>query len=115
MQTTIRQAASFAGVGLHSGAPARVTILPASAETGIWFHRVDVTGRDAMVPARWDVVEAAPLCTRLVNHVGVSVSTVEHLMAALSGCGIHNAMLYMRGRPEDFDHWGLGWLVQGLG
>ena len=33
----------------------------------------------------------------------------------LGGCGIHNAMLYMRGRPEDFDHWGLGWFVQGLG
>ncbi|MDJ0827344.1 MAG: UDP-3-O-acyl-N-acetylglucosamine deacetylase [Rhodobacter sp.] len=99
MQTTIRSAASFAGVGLHSGRPARMTIHPASAEYGIWFRRTDVEDRDAMVPARWDAVEAAPLCTRLVNHAGVTVSTVEHVMAALAGCGIHNALIDIDG-PE---------------
>lgn len=76
-----------------------MAILPASAEYGIWFRRTDVTGRDPMVPARWDAVETAPLCTRLVNHAGVSVSTVEHLMAALAGCGIHNALIEIDG-PE---------------
>ncbi|MDF0596731.1 UDP-3-O-acyl-N-acetylglucosamine deacetylase [Psychromarinibacter halotolerans] len=99
MQTTIKNAVTFTGVGLHGGAPARVTILPASAETGIWFRRVDVTDKDALVPARWDAVEAVPLCTRLFNHEGVSVSTVEHLMAALAGCGVHNAMIEIDG-PE---------------
>ncbi len=99
MQTTIRQAVSFSGAGLHSGAPARVTIRPATAESGIWFLRTDITDRDALVPARWDAVEAAPLCTRLLNGAGVSVSTVEHLMAALAGCGIYNALIEIDG-PE---------------
>ncbi|MDF0599755.1 UDP-3-O-acyl-N-acetylglucosamine deacetylase [Psychromarinibacter sp. C21-152] len=99
MQTTLKNTVTFAGVGLHSGRPTQVTLHPASAETGIWFHRSDVTDRDALIPARWDAVEAAPLCTRLVNHAGVSVATVEHLMAALAGCGVHNAQVEIDG-PE---------------
>lgn len=50
-----------------------------------------------MVPARWDVVEVSPLCTKIVNDHGVSVSTIEHLMAALVGCGIHNALIEIDG------------------
>ena len=99
MQTTLKTAVSFVGTGLHTGAPSRVTLRPASAEHGIWFKRLDVTDRDALIPARWDVVLQSPLCTRLVNEDGVSVSTVEHLMAALVGCGIHNAMVEIDG-PE---------------
>lgn len=99
LQTTLKQKVAFSGVGLHGGQPATVTLYPASAETGIWFHRTDITDRDALVPARWDAVEAAPLCTKLVNPAGVSVSTVEHLMAALAGCGVHNAMIQIDG-PE---------------
>jgi len=76
-----------------------MTVKPASAEYGIWFQRCDIAGRDAMIPARWDAVIAAPLCTRLVNAADVSVSTVEHLMAALAGCGIHNALIEIDG-PE---------------
>ena len=52
-----------------------------------------------MIPARWDVVEQTPLCTRLVNSASVSISTVEHVMAALAGCGIHNALIEIDG-PE---------------
>ena len=99
VQTTIKTPVSFTGVGLHSGQPVRITVQPASAEYGIWFHRRDVLDRDAMIPARWDSVERAQLCTRLVNHAGVTVSTVEHLMAALAGCGIHNALIQIDG-PE---------------
>lgn len=99
VQTTIKAPVSFVGVGLHSGHPVRINIQPASAEYGVWFQRTDITDRDSMVPARWDAVEQAPLCTRLVNHAGVSVSTVEHLMAALSGCGIHNVLIQIDG-PE---------------
>ncbi len=99
VQTTIKSAVSFAGTGLHSGRPVRLTVHPASAEYGIWFRRTDVTDRDPMIPARWDAVETAPLCTRLVNGAGVSVSTVEHIMAALAGCGIHNALIEVDG-PE---------------
>lgn len=99
MQTTIRSNVSFQGVGLHSGAPAKLTIRPASAEHGIWFKRTDISLGDALVPARWDAVEVSPLCTQIVNRSGVAVSTVEHVMAALVGCGVHNALVEIDG-PE---------------
>ncbi len=99
LQTTVKAPITFDGIGLHSGHPARVTICPASAEHGIWFKRVDISLGDTLVPARWDIVEQSPLCTKLVNRAGVSVSTVEHLMAALAGCGVHNALIEIDG-PE---------------
>src|SRR5690606_39964576 len=77
------------GTGLHSGLRARMTVHPASAEYGIWFRRSDVIGRDPMVQAHWSAVENARLCTEVSNAQGVKVSTIEHLMAALAGCGIH--------------------------
>ena len=99
MQTTIKSAISFSGKGLHSGMPATVTVRPASVHHGIWFSRVDVVDGDPLIPARWDVVNRTPLCTKLVNASGHTVSTVEHLMAALAGCGIHNALIEIDG-PE---------------
>lgn len=99
LQATIKSSVSFAGIGLHSGRPVRMTINPASAEYGIWFRRTDVGGRDAMVPALWDAVVTARLCTVIGNAAGVTVSTVEHVMAALAGCGIHNALIEIDG-PE---------------
>lgn len=99
MQQTLKAPVTFEGVGLHSGETARLTIRPASAEHGIWFRRTDIKLGDTLIPARWDVVEQSPLCTRLVNAAGVSVSTVEHVMAALSGCGVHNALIDIDG-PE---------------
>ena len=99
MQTTIKTAISFSGTGLHSGRPATVTIRPAGAHHGIWFSRSDVDVGDRLIPARWDAVNRSPLCTKLENAAGLSVSTVEHLMAALAGCGIHNALIEIDG-PE---------------
>ncbi|MDF3414114.1 UDP-3-O-acyl-N-acetylglucosamine deacetylase [Sulfitobacter sp. M57] len=99
MQTTIKSAISFTGKGLHSGTPATVTIRPAGVHHGIWFSRSDVSVGDRLVPARWDAVNRSPLCTKLENAAGLSVSTVEHLMAALAGCGIHNALIDIDG-PE---------------
>lgn len=99
MQNTLKAPVVFEGTGLHSGAPARMVLRPASAEHGIWFRRTDIAVRDAMIPALWDAVDRSPLCTRLVNASGVSVSTVEHVMAALSGCGVHNALIEIDG-PE---------------
>ncbi len=99
MQTTIKSAISFSGTGLHSGAPATVTVRPAGVHHGIWFSRVDVRVGDRLIPARWDAVNRSPLCTKLENASGLSVSTVEHLMAALAGCGIHNALVEIDG-PE---------------
>lgn len=99
VQTTLTSSVPFSGVGLHSGAPVRMTIHPGAVNTGIWFRRIDITGRDNMIPARWDVVDAKPLCTLLSNEAGVTVSTVEHVMAALAGCGVYNALIEIDG-PE---------------
>ncbi len=99
MQTTLKNAISMVGTGLHSGRPARMHVLPASAEYGIWFRRTDISERDNLVSARYDNVSDTRLCTVISNDAGVSISTVEHLMAALSGCGIHNALIELDG-PE---------------
>jgi UDP-3-O-[3-hydroxymyristoyl] N-acetylglucosamine deacetylase len=99
VQTTIKSAVAFQGVGLHSGKPARLVIHPASAEHGIWFKRSDIHLGDRLVPARWNVVNQTPLCTRIENAQGVSVSTIEHVMAALAGCGVYNALIEIDG-PE---------------
>jgi UDP-3-O-[3-hydroxymyristoyl] N-acetylglucosamine deacetylase len=98
MQTTVKSVIRLSGIGLHSGRPVRLTIHPAGAHHGIWFRRTDVAG-NGMIPARHDSVETSPLCTLLVNEAGVSVSTVEHVMAALSGCGVLNAIVELDG-PE---------------
>lgn len=97
VQTTIRSAATFQGVGLHTGANVRMTVRPASANHGIWFRRTDVIGRDAMVPAVWSAVTPSRLCTVVENAAGISVSTIEHIMAALAGCGLHNALIEING------------------
>lgn len=99
MQTTLKSPLTMAGAGLHSGRPARVTLREAPAGTGVTFRRTDVVGRDPLVAARWDRVEISPLNTRIVNEAGVAVSTIEHLMAALSGTGVRNALVEIDG-PE---------------
>lgn len=97
LQNTVSKRVEFSGFGLHSGAPARLTIDPAPADHGILFKRADL--HDAPVLARWNHVEVAPLNTRIVNDDGISVSTIEHLMAAFAGLGIHNACCTIDG-PE---------------
>lgn len=99
VQTTLKSSIGFVGTGLHTGRPVRMTIRPASAEYGIWFRRLDVSGRDALVPARYDAVIASELSTKIANEAGVEVSTVEHVMAALAGTGVHNALIELDG-PE---------------
>ncbi|MEY8833925.1 UDP-3-O-acyl-N-acetylglucosamine deacetylase [Phaeobacter italicus] len=99
MQNTLKASVTFDGVGLHSGKPVRMILKPASADHGICFRRTDISLGDTLIPARWDLVERTALCTRLVNTSGASVSTVEHIMAALAGCGIHNALIEIDG-PE---------------
>jgi len=98
LQTTLKSDVSFEGIGLHSGAPVRVVLHPASANTGIVFRRTDIA-EFPMLPARWNDVVVSPLNTRLTNASGVTVSTIEHLMAALAGCGVHNVMIDIDG-PE---------------
>lgn len=99
MQHTVKSAVTFTGRGLHSGAPVRMVVRPAPADHGIVFQRSDVTTGDALVPARWDAVVPSKLCTLISNGAGVSVSTIEHIMAALAGLAINNALIQIDG-PE---------------
>nr|WP_239479828.1 UDP-3-O-acyl-N-acetylglucosamine deacetylase [Actibacterium sp. 188UL27-1] len=87
------------GVGLHTGRPVTLKVSPAAAEMGIWFKRTDRVAGDPYVPARWDSVKQSKLCTLLQNADDVSISTVEHLMAAFAGCGVQNALVEVSG-PE---------------
>jgi len=99
VQNTLKTAVIFDGLGLHSGEPVRMVVTPAPADTGIWFRRTDIGYGDAMIAARWDTVVPSKLCTLIANPSGVSVSTIEHIMAALAGCAIHNAVIEIDG-PE---------------
>lgn len=98
MPTTLKQEIAFVGTGLHGGRPVRMVLRPAAAG-GVRFRRTDVTDRDNIIPARYDLVSDTRLNTRLTNPAGVSVATVEHLMAALAGTGVWNAVVDIDG-PE---------------
>ncbi|MFN3615583.1 MAG: UDP-3-O-acyl-N-acetylglucosamine deacetylase [Rubrimonas sp.] len=99
MQGSIARSLTFQGVGLHGGKPVRMVVRPAAADTGVRFLRVDVTDRDPVVLARWDGVVDTRLCTVLGNAAGVTVGTVEHVMAALAAMGVDNAVIAIDG-PE---------------
>jgi UDP-3-O-[3-hydroxymyristoyl] N-acetylglucosamine deacetylase len=87
-QRTIRTPASMTGIGLHSGVPVRMTLLPAAADTGILFRAPDGT----LIPATPDhVVDTRSATT--VGAFGVKVRTIEHLMAAASALGIDNLLV----------------------
>ena len=93
MQSTLASKISFEGVGLHSGIESKVTLQPMESNYGIWFKRTDIFCVNNMIKAIYSNVEDKPLCTKLINQEGVSVSTVEHIMAALTGCGIQNILI----------------------
>lgn len=89
---------TFDGVALHSGQPVALTVHPAPADHGIVFRRTDLTPA-VLVPVRAAALIEASLCTKVGTPAGITVSTIEHLMAALAGCGIHNALIDIDG-PE---------------
>ncbi|MEO8243217.1 MAG: UDP-3-O-acyl-N-acetylglucosamine deacetylase [bacterium] len=93
MQNTVKSAVTFDGLGLHSGVPVRMVVRPAAADHGIWFRRTDLTDGDQMISAHWDTVVPSRLCTLIANDDGASVSTIEHIMAALAGLAINNALI----------------------
>lgn len=99
LQTTVQSVVRFSGIGLHTGLPVTMSICPAPANHGIVFERTDIRLGNARIPALFDHAEHSPLCTMIVNEAGASVSTVEHVMAALAGCGVHNALIRIDG-PE---------------
>ena len=99
MQATVSKPIIFEGIGLHTGKKSKLTLLPADADFGIRFKRTDIRSGDNSVEASWLNIAESELCTRLTNLQGVSVITVEHLMAGLAGCGINNALIELNG-PE---------------
>ena len=91
-QKTINEIVNFEGIGLHSGKKVLMTLFPASPNTGIVFKRTDLKINNLIYPSVYNV-SSASYCTKLTNEKGVSVSTVEHLMAALCGLGIDNLLI----------------------
>ena len=91
-QKTINQDITFNGVGLHSGLAATMTVKPAAPNTGIIFKRTDLKENNVIIPNIFNV-SSAIFCTTISNEHGVSVSTIEHLMGALYGLGIDNALI----------------------
>jgi UDP-3-O-[3-hydroxymyristoyl] N-acetylglucosamine deacetylase len=98
-QRTIRQAVSFVGLGLHSGKKTRMTLRPCDDASGIFFRRRDVPTSRSLIAARWHRVSSTTLSTGLSNSHDISISTVEHLLAALRLCGIDNLEIEVDG-PE---------------
>jgi UDP-3-O-[3-hydroxymyristoyl] N-acetylglucosamine deacetylase len=99
-QTTLRDRVAIKGLGVHSAAPAQVILHPADVDSGVVFLRTGLPGgRERLLEAkRFNVTETA-LCTMLGDASGASVCTVEHLLAALSGLRIDNALIEIDG-PE---------------
>ncbi len=91
-QKTISKKISLDGIGIHTGAKAHLDILPANPNSGIIFKRVDIKKNNIVIPTYNNVVDAT-LCTTISNDYGVKVSTIEHLMGALYGLGIDNAII----------------------
>jgi len=91
-QKTINKNLTFKGVGLHSGLVATMTIKPAEPNSGIIFKRIDLKKNNIIIPNIFNV-SSAVFCTTISNKTGVSVSTIEHLMGALYGLGVDNALI----------------------
>ena len=91
-QTTLAKKISFSGIGIHTGAPVNLNVLPSSPNSGIIFKRVDLPENNIIIP-NFENVSDATLCTTISNQYGVKVSTIEHLMAAFLGLGIDNAIV----------------------
>ena len=96
-QHTLRNRISCTGVGLHNGDKVCMTLHPAEANAGIVFLRGDVEGDAALIPADYRNVVDTSMRTTIGNEHGTTVSTIEHLMAALMGCGVDNAIVEVDG------------------
>ncbi len=98
-QKTIKHEISCVGIGLHTGNKISMTLKPAEPNTGIVFHRTDIAGQNAYIPAHHDYVVDTRMCTCIGNKNGVKIATIEHLMAAIHAMGINNLLIDING-PE---------------
>jgi UDP-3-O-[3-hydroxymyristoyl] N-acetylglucosamine deacetylase len=99
MQTTIERPMSCYGIGVHSGERTQLTLKPARANTGIVCIRSDVSCVNNVVEVTYKNVSETVLSTTIQNDAAIKISTIEHLMAALWGCGIDNVIIELDG-PE---------------
>ncbi|MCU0785673.1 MAG: bifunctional UDP-3-O-[3-hydroxymyristoyl] N-acetylglucosamine deacetylase/3-hydroxyacyl-ACP dehydratase [Verrucomicrobia bacterium] len=90
-QQTLNRPTSFSGIGLHSGNPVNMTFLPAAANSGVRFRRVDLEGKPE-IEARVENVSETNRSTTLARG-NIKIHTVEHVLAALAGCGVDNAII----------------------
>ncbi|MDR3449836.1 MAG: UDP-3-O-acyl-N-acetylglucosamine deacetylase [Alphaproteobacteria bacterium] len=97
MQRTLAQATSCSGIGVHSGDLVNMKLNPAPENTGIVFIRTDLVNGARTIKAIYDNVVDTRMCTVIGNTHGGKVATIEHLMAALSACGIDNAVIEIDG------------------
>jgi UDP-3-O-[3-hydroxymyristoyl] N-acetylglucosamine deacetylase len=91
-QKTLKKNVKLNGVGLHSGNKVNLNIKPSEPNTGIYFKRVDLSSNNIVFP-NFSNVSNTDLNTTISNEFGVKVSTIEHLMGALFGLGIDNALI----------------------
>ena len=91
-QNTINSTIKLNGIGLHNGVNVELVIKPANENFGIQFSRVDID-KNQLISANFKNVVEPILCTKIANENGITVSTVEHLMAAFFGEGIDNALV----------------------
>jgi len=92
-QKTIKDSIQLEGVGLHNGMKVNLSLKPSGVNSGIIFKRTDVDEAKSIIEASYKNVSSAILCTKIKNSYGVSVSTIEHLMAAFYGEGIDNVLV----------------------
>ena len=92
-QKTIKESIQLEGVGLHNGQKVNLSLKPAEANSGIVFKRTEVENTKNIIEASYKNVSSSVLCTKIKNSHGVSVSTIEHLMAAFYGEGIDNILV----------------------
>ena len=91
-QKTLKKNVKLNGIGLHSGNKVNLNIKPSEPNTGIYFKRVDLSSNNIVFP-NFSNVSNTDLNTTISNEFGVKVSTIEHLMGALFGLGIDNALI----------------------
>ncbi len=91
-QKTLYKKFSVRGIGIHTGVKVNMNVLPAPANTGIVFKRIDLKNNNLIIPNYNNVMDAT-LCTTVSNQYDVKVSTIEHLMGAFYGLGVDNAIV----------------------
>ena len=91
-QKTLKKEINLTGVGLHSGNNVNIKLVPQRPNTGIYFKRTDLVSNNIIYPSVFNV-SSASYCTKISNEFGTSVSTIEHLMAALYGKGVDNLLV----------------------